>query len=69
MLSVPQCWKRRCKNYFGIIQPDYTEQTERNNCKAFPDGIPIGIAYGRNKHTRPLPDQKNDTVFESIKTK
>jgi len=38
-------------NYLGIIQPDgKKELTERNYCRAFPDGIPDGIAYGDNKH-------------------
>ena len=35
MLAEPKCWKRKCKHYLGIIQPDGTEMTEINNCKAF----------------------------------
>lgn len=38
-------------------------------CKAFPDknGIPNEIANGKNNHSKPLKDQKNDIVFEEIK--
>lgn len=32
-------------------------------CKAFPDGIPDEILQ-TNKHDKPLPDQKNNLVFE-----
>jgi hypothetical protein len=64
MLGDPTCWTRECKYYLGIIQPDGTEATEVNNCKAFPDGIPNEIAYGNNKHLEVFPDQKNDIVYE-----
>jgi hypothetical protein len=33
-------------------------------CKAFPDGIPKVIIEEGNTHKIPLPDQKNDIVFE-----
>ena len=64
MLLSPKCYERKCKYYFGIIQPDGTEETEVNNCKAFPDGIPNEIAYGNNKHLKVLPNQKNDIIYE-----
>ena len=64
MLAEPNCHKRRCKHYLGVIQPDGTEMTETNYCEAFPDGIPAEIAYGNNKHLRPHPDQDNEIVFE-----
>ena len=67
MLAEPKCWTRECKNYIGVIQPDGTELTETNSCKAFPKGIPIEIAYGNNKHLKPLKDQKNDVVYEKEK--
>lgn len=35
-------------------------------CDAFPDGIPDEITSGENKHSKPLPDQENDIVFEPI---
>ncbi len=35
-------------------------------CDAFPDGIPDVITSGENKHSKPLPDQDNDIVFEPI---
>lgn len=37
-------------------------------CDAFPDGIPEIITSAKNKHSKPLPDQKNDIVFEPIET-
>jgi len=49
----PICFQ--CKNY-----------TKDYNCKAFPKGIPSEIAYGNNRHTKPLSDQDNDIIFEKI---
>jgi len=69
MLAEPKCWTRKCKYYIGVIQPDRTELTETNSCKAFPDGIPAEIAYGNNLHNNILPSQNNDIVFEKIKEK
>ena len=63
MLIEPTCFTRKCKNYSGV-KNDGNELTERNFCKAFPDGIPDEIAYGDNKHLKLLPDQKNNIVFE-----
>jgi len=51
------CFK--CKNFNDII----------GGCKAFPDDIPNEILSGENDHSKPLPDQKNDIVFEPIKKK
>jgi hypothetical protein len=33
-------------------------------CDAFPDGIPDEITIGTNQHKKPLPNQKNNIVFE-----
>jgi hypothetical protein len=33
-------------------------------CDAFPEGIPDIIAEEGQEHHEPLPDQKNDIVFE-----
>jgi hypothetical protein len=33
-------------------------------CDAFPDGIPDDITSGENKHSKPLPNQDNEIVFE-----
>jgi len=52
MLQEPKCFTRKCKHYLGMIQPDGTEMTETNNCKAFLDGIPEKIAYGDDDHTK-----------------
>lgn len=35
-------------------------------CDAFPDGIPDEIVAGFNNHSKPLPFQQNDIVFEPI---
>lgn len=36
-------------------------------CKAFPDGIPIEILSGTNKHFKALPKQENNVIFEQKK--
>ena len=64
MLAEPNCFKRHCKHYLGVIQPDGTEMTERPACAAFPEGIPAVIAYGKNRHLKPLPRQGNHLVYE-----
>ncbi|MDR3705339.1 MAG: hypothetical protein P4L28_05470 [Paludibacteraceae bacterium] len=35
-------------------------------CDAFPIRIPKEILSGHNMHTEPLPNQKNDIVFEPV---
>tara|TARA_R110001606_G_C15234854_1_gene635519 strand:- start:44 stop:232 length:189 start_codon:yes stop_codon:yes gene_type:complete len=42
-----------CRNYLGDL-----------SCMAF-DEIPDEILSGKNEHNKPLPNQKNDIVFES----
>jgi hypothetical protein len=37
---------------------------ETSTCPAFNGDIPDEIILGDNKHKKPLPDQKNDIVFE-----
>ena len=64
MLVEPNCSIRGCKHYLGVIQPDGTEMTETNYCKAYPDGIPGDIAYGDDKHLNARDDQNNDITFE-----
>jgi hypothetical protein len=64
MISEPECYRRHCKFYIGISQPDGTELSEDNVCLAFPDGIPNEIAYGNNPHSTPLPNQGNNIIFE-----
>ena len=64
MLAEPKCYKRKCKHYLGIIQPDGTEMTETNYCHAFPNGIPVDIAYGDDKHKEKHKDQENDITYE-----
>lgn len=64
MIKESRCFERRCTHYQGILQKDGTEKNERPYCTAFPDGIPDNIAYGKNKHTRPIEGQGNDITFE-----
>lgn len=64
MLMEPKCYERACVHFLGALQPDNSEMTEVWNCKAFPKGIPAEIAYGNNQHIKPLPDQKNDIIYE-----
>lgn len=53
MYIFPKCLK--CRNL-----------RERLSCKAFPERIPDKILEGKNKHSKPLSDQRNDIVFEAI---
>jgi len=64
MIAPPNCFKRECKHYLGVSQPDGTELTEVVVCEAYPNGIPNDIAYGDDKHTEVRDDQDNEVVFE-----
>jgi len=64
MLAEPTCWTRECKHYIGVIQPDGTELTETNACKAFPEGIPNEITYGDNQHLVKYSNQMGDFTYE-----
>ena len=67
MIIEPNCYKRKCKHYLGVIQPDGTELSEVNNCEAYPKGIPFDIAYGKDDHLKVREDQDNEIVFEKLK--
>ena len=54
MLQEPRCSERGCKHLTGVVN-DGDETTERPCCEAFPDGIPVEIAYGDNLHLTPFP--------------
>lgn len=41
----------------------------KGGCDAFPDGIPDEIVSGENQHLKPLPDQKNNIIFEPLTNK
>ena len=64
MLMTPRCYDRKCKHLIGVKQDDGDEETERNVCEAFPDGIPDEIDYGNNKHLEPYAGQENDIIYE-----
>jgi len=52
----------KCIHFIGFIKGKKNKQT----CNAF-DDIPIEIITGENNHTKPLPEQENNIVFEEIK--
>lgn len=56
MLLEPICFK--CKHF----------DIETSTCEAFTKEIPYVILTGENDHSKPLPDQKNDIVFEEFKS-
>jgi hypothetical protein len=64
MLVEPNCNKRKCKHYLGVIQSDGTEMTETNHCTAYPEHIPVDISYGNDLHLKVRKDQDNETVYE-----
>lgn len=55
IVDFPICLN--CKHYYGI-----------RTCDAFPEEIPDEIWMQGNEHSKPLPDQENDIVFEPIET-
>lgn len=65
-VDVAKCYKRGCKHWDGFkkVAPDVIA----NVCDAFPNGIPDQIAFGQNKHLKPLEGQPNDIVFEKEET-
>lgn len=55
ILEEPTCAIRRCRHFRGVTQArEGDEAGEVPYCAAFPDGIPRMIAYGPNKHLRPV---------------
>jgi hypothetical protein len=53
-LKITRCFN--CSNYI--------EKKNKFICLAFADGIPDEILLGENDHSKPLPEQGNDIVFE-----
>jgi len=67
MIAIPKCYTRGCIHYTGIYSPDEeSEVGQVPSCTAFPKGIPNQISAGSNEHLKPLKNQGNDIVFESI---
>jgi len=64
MLKEPNCYKRQCIHFVGVIQKNEEERTEQPNCLAFPTGIPHEIAYGSNQHLIKYKGQTANFVFE-----
>lgn len=62
-ISEPKCSKRNCKHFIGV-KPNQNEKLPITICEAFPKGIPDEIAYGDNKHLKPIENQKNEITFE-----
>ena len=59
-MKIPVCVK--CKHFNKELS-----FTPVFKCLAFPEKIPDSIFEGRNKHTKPLPNQDNDITFEERK--
>jgi hypothetical protein len=54
MIEQPKCSKRNCKFFMGIQSEEEGEEAGQVLvCSAFPEGIPVEIAYGNNPHTEP----------------
>lgn len=67
MLAEPNCFKRRCVHFLGILRTNENDETgEWPFCEAYPDGIPEDIAYGNNKHLEPL-EGDHGIQFEQAK--
>ncbi len=64
VLAEPECYKRKCVHFGGVLQPDGTEMSEVVICAAFPKGIPAEITQGKDKHSKPHPRQQGLIVYE-----
>jgi hypothetical protein len=55
-IESAKCLKRKCLHYIGFQNNSepFDELEECVVCSAFPSGIPDEIAYGDNKHLKPV---------------
>lgn len=62
---VPNCYDddRQCRHFKGF---KFDGENPFPICKAFPDGIPEEIAYGDNRHEKPVKGQIGDYVFTQV---
>lgn len=61
MLKEPNCFKRLCKHYEGVVLlREADESSETHVCPAFPEGIPTDITYGKNLHEEIHPAQNDE---------
>jgi hypothetical protein len=58
MIGVPRCYERACKHFLGVASDDGGEETERVVCSAYPDAIPLEIAFGADLHLTPRPGDR-----------
>lgn len=63
MIEDPKCFSRRCKHFLGVSSEE-NEEDQKVICEAFREGIPDQIAYGSDKHMKPLANQTNEIVYE-----
>lgn len=53
MIAEPNCSKRKCKHFLGVLSP--SPENAVPYCAAFPKGIPFEVAYGTNLHHTAVP--------------
>ena len=67
MIEQPNCSKRHCVHFIGV---DYArpgdESSEVPVCTAFPKGIPVSIAYGPDKHLKPVKGDNGITYEKDL---
>lgn len=50
MITLPNCFKRKCKHFIRSIYIDGEKISEKYSCCAYIKGIPDEIAYGNDLH-------------------
>jgi len=63
MKTKPNCFKRKCKHYLGVVLPDSDGSPIRYFCKAYPNKIPDEIAFGNDLHLTKRKDQEGEFIF------
>ncbi len=61
MKEEPNCHKRMCMWYEGFVKDD---DQRLPVCAAYPEGIPVEIAYGNVQHMTVRDDQDNEITYE-----
>jgi hypothetical protein len=69
-IMPPRCYlnDRKCKYFNGFILTK-NGRSGKVVCKAFPEGIPEIIAYGKDLHNKVIDGQIGNFVFEQETSK